>query len=1080
MQKSPFFFRHLSLRWLLIVPFVVQIVSAVGLVAYLSYRVGQKSVAASVNHLMAETKEHVIEHLDSYLDIAQKVNQSNRDLIGSGLIDVNNFNKLGKLFWQQVTNYNFSYMNYGNLQKQFIGSGYVDGNLEIAEIKQPQLGTITSYRPDDQGNRLYPPVIVKQENPTNEDWYLKALEAKRPIWSSIYNWNGVPKELSISATAPVYDSSHKLLGILGIDLSLAKISQFLQQLTIGKSGKVFILERSGLLVANSTKQKPNKIINGKAHRIKLADIQDPFSQTVNKIVNQKLESLHQTKQTLNTKINIQDQDLFIQITPYRHQIGIDWLVIIAIPQSDYLADIEANNQRILILCGLTLFLSIAIGILIANGITRPIQSLSQASQLVAEGKQQVLSTENILVTELYILAESFNRMAADIRESSLRLQNALQVLNNHNQELQQFLNAIPVGIIIYQPDGIVIYCNPIAKELLGSHFTLGSRIDGLALNYEFYITGTDQPYPRDRRPIVHALQGKASHIDDLEMLKDNGRIALEVWETPVFDAHKMVSHAIIAFQDISQRQATLQERDRAEAALRKSETRFRRVFDSNIVGMMFANFNGQITDANDRFLEIIGYSREELQANRINWVQLTPPEYMPQDLATIEQLKLQGFIEPWEKAYYHKNGHPIAILLSVALLSPDDDNCVCLVIDISDRKKAEIQLEENNTELWRANRLKDEFLATMSHELRTPLNAILGMTEGLQEEIYGPINAKQRQSLQTVESSSTHLLSLITDILDFAKIGADKIELDCRPTAIAPLCHASLALIQAQASQKQIQVELKLPPNLPDVVIDERRIRQVLINLLSNAVKFTPKGGQITLEVRPFSPPQSFLRLAVMDTGIGIATENISKLFQPFVQLDGALNRQYEGTGLGLALVKRLVELHGGRVGVRSEVGQGSCFTVDLPCQDCLDWVPIPDALAEQSMTLSPSKSQKSSLILLAEDNEANLITISSYLTAKGFILLLARNGKEAIALSQSQKPDLILMDIQMPDLDGLEAIKQIRLDPNLAKIPIIALTALAMPSDRDRCLNAGANDYLSKPVKMKELVKAIHNLLES
>jgi CheY-like chemotaxis protein/anti-sigma regulatory factor (Ser/Thr protein kinase) len=286
-------------------------------------------------------------------------------------------------------------------------------------------------------------------------------------------------------------------------------------------------------------------------------------------------------------------------------------------------------------------------------------------------------------------------------------------------------------------------------------------------------------------------------------------------------------------------------------------------------------------------------------------------------------------------------------------------------------------------------------------------------------------------------------------------------------------------LIQAQAAQKQIQVDLKLPPNLPDVVIDERRIRQVLINLLSNAVKFTPKGGQITLEARPLSPPQPFLRLAVTDTGIGISAYNISKLFQPFVQLDGALNRQYEGTGLGLALVKRLVELHGGRVGVRSEVGRGSCFTVDLPCQDCLDWVPIPDALAEQS-TLSPSKPQKSSLILLAEDNEANLVTISSYLTAKGFILLLARNGKEAIALSQSQKPDLILMDIQMPDLDGLEAIKQIRLDPNLAKIPIIALTALAMPSDRDRCLNAGANDYLSKPVKMKELVKAIHNLLES
>lgn len=509
MNQSPFLFRHFSLRWLLIVPFVVQIVGAVGLVGYLSYRVSQKSVAAAINHLMSETQEHVIEYLDSYLDIAQKVNQSNRDLISSGVIDVNNFNELGKLFGQQVTNYNFAYMTYGNLQKQFIGSGYVDGHLEIAEVKQPQLGTITIYQPDAQGNRLSSPRVEKQENPNNEDWYIKALEAKQPVWSSIYNWNGVPEELSISATAPVYDSSHKLLGILGIDLSLAKISQFLRQITVGKSGQVFILERSGLLVASSTTQKPNKIINGKAHRIKLADIQDPFFQAVNKIVNQKLERLHRTKQTLNTRIDIQEQDLFVQITPYRNRIGIDWLVIIAIPKSDYMADIEANNRRIIILCGVILMVSIVIGILIANRITQPIQQLSQASQLIAEGNQQTLLTDNILVTEIYTLAQSFNRMAADIRESSLRLQNVLQVLNHHNQELQQFLNAMPVGIVIYQPDGIVIYCNQIAKELLGSDFTLGSQIDVLAPNYEFYVTGTDQPYPRDRRPLIHALQGQA-------------------------------------------------------------------------------------------------------------------------------------------------------------------------------------------------------------------------------------------------------------------------------------------------------------------------------------------------------------------------------------------------------------------------------------------------------------------------------------------------------------------------------------------------------------------------------------------
>jgi light-regulated signal transduction histidine kinase (bacteriophytochrome)/ActR/RegA family two-component response regulator len=401
------------------------------------------------------------------------------------------------------------------------------------------------------------------------------------------------------------------------------------------------------------------------------------------------------------------------------------------------------------------------------------------------------------------------------------------------------------------------------------------------------------------------------------------------------------------------------------------------------------------------------------------------------------------------------------------------------------------QLQETNQELARATRLKDEFLANMSHELRTPLNAILGMTEALQEQVFGKINEQQLRALQTVENSGTHLLELINDILDLAKIEAGQIELNCTPVAVSQLCQSSLPFVKQQAVQKRIQIQLQIAPHLPILMVDERRIRQVLINLLNNAIKFTPEKGSVTLEVKlepptpsatlaPYGNLPSFIRFAVIDTGIGIKPENIKKLFHPFVQIDSALNRQYTGTGLGLSLVKQIVEMHGGNVAVQSELGVGSCFSFNLPCGDLP--LPVSEYLSASPPEPMPSETvtQLSPLILLAEDNEANISTLSSYLEAKGYRIVLANNGLEAIAATKAQVPDLILMDVQMPEMDGLEAMRQIRSDRQFADIPIIALTALAMTGDRERCLEAGASDYLTKPVKLKQLASTIQLLLEA
>jgi PAS domain S-box-containing protein len=396
-------------------------------------------------------------------------------------------------------------------------------------------------------------------------------------------------------------------------------------------------------------------------------------------------------------------------------------------------------------------------------------------------------------------------------------------------------------------------------------------------------------------------------------------------------------------------------------------------------------------------------------------------------------------------------------------------------------------LQKTNAELARATRLKDEFLANMSHELRTPLNAILGLTEALQEGVFGELNDTQNKTLTTIETSGQHLLALINDILDVAKIEAGKMELQTEILDLADLCQSSCQFVSQEALKKQIQLDIRVNPDLPAVKVDPRRMRQVMINLLSNAVKFTAPGGKVTLSASycPTDPrglklhgaSEPRVHITVADTGIGIAPEKLKHLFQPFVQIDSALNRHYNGTGLGLALVKRIVELHGGQVLVFSQPGRGSQFTLQLPCL-----LGRRSASAQARNTPQggrhPARPATPASILIAEDNEANMATISGYLKARSYATLQAPNGEQALALALQEKPDLILMDIQMPGMDGLETIRRIRQTPEIASIPVVAITALAQPQDREHCLQAGANRYLPKPLKLKQLAITIQELL--
>ncbi|MDX2255443.1 MAG: chemotaxis protein CheB [Pseudanabaenaceae cyanobacterium bins.39] len=398
--------------------------------------------------------------------------------------------------------------------------------------------------------------------------------------------------------------------------------------------------------------------------------------------------------------------------------------------------------------------------------------------------------------------------------------------------------------------------------------------------------------------------------------------------------------------------------------------------------------------------------------------------------------------------------------------------------DVTDEKQFALALTYANEQAQSANLTKSRFLATMSHELRTPLNAILGMTETMQEGILGAISDRQANALETIEQSGMHLLSLISDILDISKIETGQLEPKWENVSVEDLCQHSITLITPQAHKKQISINVHIPKQTPNLWGDERRLHQVLLNLLSNAVKFTPAGGQINLSVQI---AEHTIQISIADTGIGIAPENISKIFAPFIQIENDLSRQYEGTGLGLTLVQQLVEIHGGNIYCTSELGNGSRFTVELPLRSPYQLMDNnPEPHEAPSAPPDPSPDNPAALILLAEDNETNIETSVSYLESKGYRVIVAHNGLEAINMTKEQRPDLILMDVQMPVMDGIKAMKLIRQDPqeSIKNIPIIALTALAMPGDRDLCLQAGANDYMSKPTKLKLLVAKIQELL--
>ncbi len=525
-------------------------------------------------------------------------------------------------------------------------------------------------------------------------------------------------------------------------------------------------------------------------------------------------------------------------------------------------------------------------------------------------------------------------------------------------------------------------------------------------------------------------------------------------------------------------QALEAERDR----LSESEAKFRRLGESGIIGIIQIDLSGTVLDANDAFLSMVGKSRAELFAGSIRIRDLTPAEYLDADERALQELLDHGVCTRYSKELIHANGSHVAVLQGAALQQRKPPRAVAYLLDVTEQRNLEADRRRlyeaeraARAEAELASRMKDEFLATVSHELRTPLNAILGWSQIARSHAQNQLNTM----LETIERNARVQAKLIEDVLDISRIVSGKLRLDVAATDFNQLVCDTVDEMRPSATAKG--VKLSCLPSAGGAALqgDPQRLQQVVWNLISNAIKFTPAGGSVAVELRH---EEDRLLLSVRDTGSGIAPEFLPHVFERFRQADASSTRSQGGLGLGLSIVKHVVELHGGRARAASAgLGQGATFEVELPLAP---WGVEKSAPAVKEAS-SPRPAENSLVgvrVLLVEDEEDSRVMLASMLSKHGALVWQAGSAEEALRHFGDDPPDIVVSDIAMPRQDGYAFMASVRALPSSqgGLVPAIALTAYAREEDVQRASMAGFQLHMTKPVESKHIVEAVGRLRKS
>ncbi len=602
---------------------------------------------------------------------------------------------------------------------------------------------------------------------------------------------------------------------------------------------------------------------------------------------------------------------------------------------------------------------------------------------------------------------------------------------------------------------------------------LGYKPEDLVGKKHFYDLFALEQKQNLRRAAFEVFDRKESFNDfvNVNIAKDGSAVILQTSSLPILDEHGNLLGYRGTDTDIT-------DRKRAEQALQQEKKTSDDIITSMPGVFYMLDKKGRFHRWNKNFEETTGYSNEELvHKNVLDFFQGEDRELIA---TKIEKVFTEGEADA-EAHIVTRNGCKIPhYFTGLRTILDCKEYLVGFGVDITNRKRAEQQIENARTQAEAANQAKSQFLANMSHEIRTPMNAIIGFADALAE---GELTDEQCESVEIIRDSAQNLLRLINDILDSSKIEAGKLDVEIVDCSLAQLFNSVESMTTPKAEAKGLEFAIITADALPSQIhTDPARLRQCLINLVTNAVKFTDRGHvhiNVSLQRDNDIP---FIRFDVDDTGIGIPVDEQKKVFEAFVQADETAFRKYGGTGLGLSITKQLGELLGGRLSLTSQPGKGSTFSLVIPAGLDVDAQPVLDrnsvAHISQDQRNQSRKSTFTGSVLLAEDVPANQMLASLLLKKMGLEVTLADDGAEAVSKALSQPFDLIFMDIQMPNVDGYEAT--IKLREEGVTTPIIALTAHAMKGDQEKCLKAGCNDYLSKPIDRNELLEVVGKHISS
>jgi PAS domain S-box-containing protein len=587
-------------------------------------------------------------------------------------------------------------------------------------------------------------------------------------------------------------------------------------------------------------------------------------------------------------------------------------------------------------------------------------------------------------------------------------------------------------------------------------------------------------------PGFEALVFKASRgIEDIYELtyirKDGSRFPAVVSVTALRDDQDIIIGYLLIGTDNTARKQVEAEQKKLDQRLRDQQFYTRSLIESNIDAIMTTDPSGIITDVNKQMEALTGCTRDELiGAPFKNY--FTDPERAE---AGIKQVLSQKRVANYELTARARDGKETVVSYNATTFYDRDrtlQGVFAAARDVTDRKRLDQVLQEKNVELEnaksvaeKANLAKSDFLSGMSHELRSPLNAILGFAQ-LMESDSPPPPPSQKENIAQILQAGWHLLKLINEILDLAKIESGKVSMSAEPVSLAAVMRDCQAIMESQAQQHDIRITFPQVDINWFVHADQTRVKQVLINLLSNAIKYNREQG--TVEVTCTASTPGRIRVSIRDTGEGLSSEELAQLFQPFNRLRQEAGDE-EGTGIGLVVAKQLVELMGGEIGVESTVGMGSVFWFELTSADAPQFAV---EVVKAAAPAEPRVMQEAPLrtLLYVEDNPANLKLVEQLIARRPDLrLLTAVNGRLGIEVARAARPEVILMDINLPDINGFEALKILRADPATAHIPVVALSANAMPRDIDKGLEAGFFRYLTKPIKIMEFMDMLHVTLE-